>query len=310
MKILVPIDPSSFSETVLGPATSIAAGLKAELHLLTIVSLERARSSVAGGESHPAWTLTDAPDWPFMNERPGGSPGVQVETLDEAVERLQQEARGHLDKLAQTCNDTAVFVEVTMGSSPARAIDEYAAAQQVDLIAMATHSRGTLGRTLLGSVTEATIRESGRPVLLVGPRYQHPETTKFRSLLVCVDGSPHSEAILPAAAALAEALGLRPVLVGVMRLDWGHFRTDAAYLKLLSEGLSREGHEVSCKLLYGDPAEAITTYAAELPGSMIAMSTHGRTGLARITLGAVAMKTARLATCPVLVQRPQEQALA
>lgn len=313
MKILVPLDPSSFSESALGPARSIAAGLMAELHLLTVVSPEDARSTVELGQGYLKPPVTDAPDWPFLNLRSGGA-GVLVETLDQAVKRLGQEARSHLETLARTGNELPVTVEVITGSSPAEAIDEYAAAQQIDLIAMATHSRGALGRTVLGSVTEAVIRGSQRPVLLVGPHYREAPATKFQNVLVCVDGSPHSEAILPAAASLAHGLGLRLVLVGAMRLDWSHSRTDGAYLELLSERLSREAHEASFRaswrLLYGDPAEAIATYAAELPGSIIAMSTHGRTGLARMTLGAVAMKTARLATCPVLVQRPREQALA
>ncbi len=52
------------------------------------------------------------------------------------------------------------------------------------------------------------------------------------------------------------------------------------------------------------PAVAIVEHAHDVGASMIAMATHGRTGLPRVVLGSVAMEIARHAPCPVLVHRP------
>lgn len=56
----------------------------------------------------------------------------------------------------------------------------------------------------------------------------------------------------------------------------------------------------------GDPAEEIISYAREHKTSLIAMGTHGRTGLSHALLGSVAEKVIRIAPCPVIVMRPAE----
>jgi nucleotide-binding universal stress UspA family protein len=48
----------------------------------------------------------------------------------------------------------------------------------------------------------------------------------------------------------------------------------------------------------------IVELAETLDASMIAMGTHGRTGLARVALGSVTMAVAHRAPCPVLTVRP------
>jgi nucleotide-binding universal stress UspA family protein len=51
--------------------------------------------------------------------------------------------------------------------APARAIVECAVEQAVDMIAIATHGRGPIGRFMLGSVADKVVRTASRPVLLV-----------------------------------------------------------------------------------------------------------------------------------------------
>ena len=52
------------------------------------------------------------------------------------------------------------------------------------------------------------------------------------------------------------------------------------------------------------PADAIHDVAEEVGASLVVMSTHGRTGLARVALGSVATAVVRTSLCPVLVNRP------
>ncbi len=53
----------------------------------------------------------------------------------------------------------------------------------------------------------------------------------------------------------------------------------------------------------GDPGREITDLAAQLSAELIVLSSHGRTGLARLLIGSVAERVTRLAHCPVLVQK-------
>ena len=60
---------------------------------------------------------------------------------------------------------------------------------------------------------------------------------------------------------------------------------------------------VETVILKGAPAEAILTYASEQKIDLIVMSTHGRTGIARLVFGSVAENVLHHASCPVLVVR-------
>ena len=65
--------------------------------------------------------------------------------------------------------------------------------------------------------------------------------------------------------------------------------------------------EFKHQLAFGDPAKEITRIAAEERVEMIVMSSHGRTGLARVVMGSVAEKVVRRANCPVVVFKQAEK---
>lgn len=58
----------------------------------------------------------------------------------------------------------------------------------------------------------------------------------------------------------------------------------------------------------GSPAREIAQIASDLEADLIVVGTHGRTGLRRLLLGSVAEGVLRLASCPVLVERPKADA--
>ena len=66
--------------------------------------------------------------------------------------------------------------------------------------------------------------------------------------------------------------------------------------------------ETLALVLAGDPADAITEEANREAGTLIAISTHGRSGLGRWVLGSVTDKVVRMAETPVLIVRAREQA--
>ena len=156
-----------------------------------------------------------------------------------------------------------------MPSEPRRnGIVATAAELGVDLIVMSTHGRGGLGRLYYGSVADEVLRGSPVPVLLVhaSSRIVPPAASGSR-VVVPLDGSAFGEVAIEQAVDLARTVAADLVLLRVV------------------EPLSGAA--------YGDPS-----------GGLIAMATHGRTGVARFALGSVATAVLQQATVPVLLVRP------
>lgn len=145
-RILVPLDGSLSSEAALPHAIAIARASGASLHLLRVVSA-------------------------IVTATPVGLDAVYSQANDAALEA----AVADLDKLAQELTDPGhgpadgldVTTAVFMGG-PSTAILERAS--DTDLIVMASHGRGGVTRFALGSITDAVIRGSGKPVMVVPRR--------------------------------------------------------------------------------------------------------------------------------------------
>ena len=127
-------------------------------------------------------------------------------------------------------------------------------------------------------------------------------------MVVPLDGSSLADTVLPLAGALAPALDLRPQIISVIEPSATTGETDmppeSSMVRSAAVSLEKEtGSPVDYEVLHGDrPAHSIVEWSAD--AAMIAMSTHGRTGLARLVAGSVAMEVIHRAPCPVLVHRP------
>ena len=75
------------------------------------------------------------------------------------------------------------------------------------------------------------------------------------------------------------------------------------YLTKAGAALKEKGVTVKTKVVSGKPADEIIKAADELKADLIAMSTHGRSGLSRLTFGSVTDKVLRSGCVPVLVVR-------
>jgi nucleotide-binding universal stress UspA family protein len=76
-----------------------------------------------------------------------------------------------------------------------------------------------------------------------------------------------------------------------------------SYLDTTSEALRSQGVKVNTRVVTGNAAEEILKMAGEINADMIAMSTHGRSGLSRLAFGSVTDKVLRGASMPVLMVR-------
>jgi nucleotide-binding universal stress UspA family protein len=204
---------------------------------------------------------------------------------------------------------------------PAEVIIDRAAAVPATLIAMTTHGRSGVQRWLLGSIAEKVLHGTREHLLLVrgSEAASKTEQASFRSIIVPLDGSELAESVLPHATELAKKMNLEIVLVRIFNLPttyydegysaderlWELIRDEAqAYLdhkvkELKSQGLAG----VTSVLQEGFAAERIIALAQETTGSLIAICTHGRSGVRSFVLGSIVDRVVRHSGDPVLVIR-------
>lgn len=132
----------------------------------------------------------------------------------------------------------------------------------------------------------------------------------FNRVLVPLDGSDVAEAILSRVEELTAKLGAEVVLLEVLS-EAGVLPTTAhqeyneakEYLDGITQRLRDQGIEASAAIRYGEPAEEIVDYAQANKVDLIAMSTHGRSGVSRWVFGSVAEKVLRGTDVPILLVR-------
>ena len=177
------------------------------------------------------------------------------------------------------------------------------------LVVMSTWARGR-SAGLMTNVAEDVLRLVRSPILVLGPDVEIDDDWPNGPVFITTDGSHFAESVVEAAIRLAGLLDVEPRLITVIdpaAVPAGiapAAETNAvATLSEKIEALS--GKPADYDVLHGQhPANAIVDYAERYGGSLIAMSTHGRSGPSRIALGSVAMDVVRHARCPVLLGRP------
>ncbi len=139
---------------------------------------------------------------------------------------------------------------------------------------------------------------------------------KFKKILVPLDGSSCAETVLPVVERLATELraSLSLLRVAMATTFPGVDPTEAqlkavqeaeAYLQKVEDRLKAKGFEVDSHVRFGNDAEEIVEHAAQKEIDLIAMTTHGRSGVKRFLLGSVAEKVLRHATKPIFLVRCQ-----
>jgi nucleotide-binding universal stress UspA family protein len=169
MKVLATFDGSDFSESIMQQLTTIAGLAPSEFTFLAVAHEPHGRLSHLSGV-HPEGTGE------VMGSQPVtvGVPDPQwAENRGQAIERKRASLEDYLSTLAAKLpNGSKVEVQSVIADHPEKAIIEAARERGVDVIVMATHSRGPLARALFGSVTEQVVRSGVAPVLVVHPREQ------------------------------------------------------------------------------------------------------------------------------------------
>jgi nucleotide-binding universal stress UspA family protein len=285
-RILVPLDGSRLSEAVLPLAETLAADHEADLLLVRALRpLPTADAEVASQEEAEAYLA-------------GMAAGLEARGLPRVGWKVWYD-------------------------EPEQAIADAARYTGADLVAMSTHGRGGVNRLLFGSVAEGFVRQAAVPVLLVrGELTWTPGA--MRRILVPLDGSTLSEGVLRVVEGLAGPFDLGVDLLQVIEpipsramielapaaRDLLDLRPAEAtrYLEKVAARLESKGLRVRTEVRPGLAVDAITGFARETGAGLIAMTTHGRSGLGRLLLGSVAERVLRSAHVPVLLWRAPAEA--
>lgn len=305
--ILVPLDGSPLSERALPLAVGIARNTHAALHLVHVHSISSA--------------LMYSPDLAYVDA-----------SLDETM--IEQE-KSYLDSIANQLReqfDMYVDAKVLNGmisDSVADMLTHQALSCAADMVVMTTHGRGGLARFWLGSVADELVRRLPMPLLLLRPDQHAPDSVESlapRHILIPLDGSKSAESVLQYARALGEAIHADFTLLRVIEpvMSSRPIPTDPAvremddqlidqlridcqiYLEQIAQQFADRSLQVQTKVVVADHAvNAILEEAHHESVDLIAMATHGRSGLSRLLVGSVADKLIRGITKPVLLYRLQ-----
>jgi nucleotide-binding universal stress UspA family protein len=287
-RILLAVDDGDASKRALKEAVRVKIATGAVLKVLHVVheSLEDASYAPSTYRSKVTTPQHDAGE----------------AMLARASDTLRHEGIEHERQLSE-------IVGITVAQEIVRQADAWTA----DLIVMGTNGRRGLSRLLMGSNAESVLRTSRVPVLLVRDQADGsalPSTSPAASYgraLVPVDGSDLSLKELERALDYARAAGaqVRVVYVPVNLQKEGAAVIASVQAAVATHGLTIDTEVVETK--EGSAARAILDAAKRWNADLIAMGTHGRRGMRRVTMGSDAEDILRTSTVPVLLTCQEEE---
>lgn len=322
-RIVVPLDGSEFSKAALPYALALASGPETTIELVSAFD----SAAILNQAGYPGADFSIAAPG-FAGS--GGAPGVADEFLSSARSGRERDLSSAAEEVR---TESAATIEWrVVDGEPSEAVAAVVESSQADVVVMSTHGRGGMERAWLGSVADRLVRRVDVPLLLVRPGEEEdlakgaPGPPRIQRVLVPLDGSALSEAALGSATRLARLLGAGVTLLKVtgagltvaspylphaaeeQEEDVAERRRSAQeYLQSVAERLRADGVDgIDVEVREGNPPATILDVARE-SADMVAMATHGRSGIRRWFLGSVSDKVLRGTDVPVLLVRPAEK---
>ena len=280
-KILVPLDGSELAEVSLPYAGELAGKLGSEVTLIHVC---------------------ESTEQQYHNMHQ-----IYLQKMAEVTKQL-------IKKSVEKSGAASITVKAELlNGHPAEQILDFAEKQRIDLIVIATHGRSGIQRWVLGSVADKVVNATKQPVLLIRARGVHhhdADKVKTGRILLTLDGSKESEAVIPYVQELATRLKAEVILFQVvpppspvitipgetMQIPYTPaqvelWKADAlAYLEKMADEFKSRRIKARSEVKEGDPAQEIIAAADEAKADLVAMSTHGRSGIRRWALGSTAGK--------------------
>jgi nucleotide-binding universal stress UspA family protein len=285
-KILIPLDGAKLGEAALDQGRELALAFGSELHLL----------GVCGG-----------PEEKYC--------GLMRGYLDKKAEDVRRDFLG---------KDLSLKVVVLSGEAAGQVID-YARRERMDLLVIVSHGHSGIMPWTMGGTANKIIHEAPVPVLLLraaAAKKRRPGSI-FAKLLLPLDGSAAGETALPYVLEIAAKLKSKVTLLSVIEsgqrvhtiggLDFIRFpeqqvqkmRQDlSAYLDGAVKKFRDRGVEARAELTTGHAAEEIIKRAKAAGARLVAMSSHGKSGLREWVFGSVSNKVLHAGKAHLLLVKP------
>lgn len=280
-KILVPLDGSELAEVALPYAGELAGRLGSEITLVHVCESTEEKY-------HNMHEI-------YMQKMAG--------TTKQLVKKYGEKSEAA---------SITVKAELLYGHA-AEQILNFSEKENMDHIVIATHGRSGIRRWVLGSVTDKVVNASRQPLLLIrasGVHHHELDKVNIRKILLTLDGSAESEVVLPYIQELAIKLKAEVLLLQAvpppspvitipgetMQIPYTPAQVElwkadaAAYLEKIAEQFKSRHIKVTSGVRVGEAAQEIITAADEGKFDIVAMSTHGRSGIRRWALGSTADK--------------------
>ena len=281
-RILVPLDGSNLAELALPYAEELAAAFDSEVILLYV-------SELAENQYRHMHQLY--------------------------IEKLAGQMRKRVNKVSP----------LVLSGRPAEEVIGYAEKNDVSLIIITSHGRSGITAWAAGGIASKVLHATRVPLLFIRatkPPQREPGEHLLNKILLPLDGSKAGEAAVPYIGKLMDRLESEVILFGVVPAGQ-HIRTVGGldyilypeqhleavkaeareYLNKVYRRLKRRKGRVRVEIRVGEVAREIIKFAEEINASLIAISSHGHSGMTKWVFGSIANKIVQASNTPVLIVR-------
>ncbi len=272
-KILVPTDFSEQAGFAVDFAAKLTKKMEAELILLHVVEDASVTSVHYTGE-------VDLPD---MQDRL-------------FILKLIEKTKVSLNDTIVKYEGVNIKQEIRIGN-PYHSVKDIISEQNVDLVVMGTRGTNTLAEVIVGSNAEKVVRHAQCPVITLR---ESVEEVDFDNIVFATGLYDKDDTCMKVVKSFQTFFNAK---IHVVRVNTpNNFEADRISLPALQEYAEKCGFENYETHVYNDASEeeGIVHFADFIKADMIAMATHGRTGLAHIFTGSIAEDVVNHAKRPVM----------
>ena len=291
-RVLVPVDFSDISEAVVNTAKFLGEKFHPKFYLLHVISPLIYVST-------PESMVVDV---------------IDAQIIEEIEEAKRKSAENLLNNYKEQLKEFEVDTIIDIGN-PADIILEKEEELNVDLTILGGHQKGLVERILLGSTSEAVVKHSKKPVLVI----KGHALTKLERVVIAYDFSETADSMLQYAVEFLKPFQSKIFLLHVEEeieipiLEKLGINIIPQVRKKKKEKLDHvrelfEKNNLSAEVVYieeRDPVEGILEFLQKGDYDMIMVANKGLSGLKRILMGSVSLEVLRKSHIPVFVYKQQ-----
>jgi len=290
-KILVPVDFSPITETILQVTKNFVEKQKEDVQIVLFHSIEKLPT-----------------DYNYL---------ILIETLNDTIEDIKNQVK---EKIVSIAKPYLESFEIIIGEgNPTSEIREVAKLKEVSMIILGEKSKSDISEFLLGSTAEKISRKCHLPTFIV----KENSIVNFNKILIPIDFSVHSISMLKNTVEMFAGFDSEFIVLhvfeeptflynGIVEINtmevfhrFEEIEKEAeSKLNKVIEEFKNKGINISFFLKKGTPFEIITEVAAEEKVDLISISSHGTSETFGILMGSTAHKVLKKSRKNILVIKP------